>query len=729
MKKNLTKNKLAFFDRATLNKAYKASTSLLILLLLSLFPTHFLFATEGLCEFQPASIINKDTFSTDEKTHLQSDKAELSEDNISRFSGNVVIQQQDKRIETDEAEYTKQTEQIEAKGNVRFITPDIQVKSEAASFNLKSDKAVLTKAEYQSLTSRARGNAEKIEVKSSNVTELSDATYTTCDPNNSDWLLSASNLTLNNETHQGNASHVVLRFKDVPFFYFPYLRFPLSEERLSGFLFPTAGYSDQHGAEFQIPYYWNIHPQLDATITPWYMSKRGTLLHTEFRYLTENNNGTLVAEYLNDDKIVNANRERLHWKHESKPGLGWQAKAEYNYIADDNHLVDFGNDLYSTSSTYLTRTGNVAYNTPNWLLNIKAEDHQILNGINPYKRLPQITLNSRYAIINNTINYTFQSEAVRFDHKDNTVIGERIHLKPSISYPLRSAAGFFEPKLSLQYTSYNLEQTAGETKLSRTIPTLSLNSGLFFERDSQFFNTSYIQTFEPQLFYVYTPYKDQSAFPVFDTSIYEFNVNQLFTDYRFNGIDRIGDDNRLTAALATRFINQEDGLEVFMARIGQVYYFADRKVQLPSSPVDTASRSNIIAEVKTQFNVYGKWNLSSQIEWDTALKETVFSSNKLGYQYNDLNLNLAHRYQQNQLDTREITIGWKINPRWQVTAKHLYDTENDHVIENLFGINYGSCCWGLKLSSKERYLSSTQTDRGIFLELILKGLGGFGIRQ
>jgi len=731
VKKNQTKNNLAIFDCATLSKAYKAPTSLLILLLLSLFPTHFLFATESLCKFQPASIINKDTFSNDEKTHLQSDKAELSGENISRFSGNVIIQQQDKRIETDEAEYKKQTEQIEAKGNVRFITPDIQVKSETASFNLKSDKAVLTKAEYQSLTSRARGNAEKIEVKNSNVTELSHATYTTCDPNNSDWLLSASNITLNNETHQGYARHVVLRFKDVPFFYFPYLRFPISEDRLSGFLFPTFGNSDQHGTEFKIPYYWNIHPQLDATITPWYMSKRGTLLHTEFRYLTENNNGTLVAEYLNNDKIVNAKRERLHWKHESKPGLGWQAKAEYNYIADNNHLIDFSNDLNRTSSTYLIRSGDVSYNSQNWILNIKAEDHQILIGVEPYKRLPQITLNSRYATKDNSFNYSLQSEVVRFDHTSSSeIIGERLHLKPSISFPLRSTAGFFEPKLSVQYTSYNLEQTSGETKLSRTIPTFSLNSGLFFERDSQFFNTSYIQTLEPQLFYVYTPYKDQSAFPVFDTSIYEFNVNQSFTDYRFNGIDRIGDDNRLTAALATRFINQENGLEVFMARIGQIYYFTDRKVQLDTiTPIDTLSRSNIIAEIKTQFNAYGKWNLSSQAEWDPVLKENVFSSSKLGYQYNDFNLNLAHRYQQNQLDTREVKIDWKINLRWQFNAKHLYDIKDDHVIENLFGINYESCCWALKLSSKEHYVSSTQTDRGIYLELILKGLGGFGIRQ
>ncbi len=708
-----------------LNKVQVSFFSLLVILSVS----QNVYSAEELCTFQPSSLINKDTFSSDGKTHLQSDKVELSEKNISRFSGNVVIQQKDKRIETQSAEYIKQTEQVEAKGNVSFTTPDIKIKSDSASFNLKSDHAILQNTEYQSITSRARGHASTVELKNKNTTKLSDATYTTCDPGNSDWLLSANKITLNNETHQGHASHVVIRFKDVPFFYFPYLRFPLGEERLSGFLFPYFGHSAQHGNELKVPYYWNIHPQLDATITPWYMSKRGTLLHAEFRYLTENNKGTLTAEVLNNDKLFNGNRERLHWKHDSIPSLGWQTKAEYNYIADNNHLVDFSDDLTSTSATHLVRTGSVAYNSQNWLLSLNAEDHQILSGTEPYKRLPQITLNSRYPIKNNSLNYSLQSEAVRFDHLDNKVIGERFYLKPGIFYPLRSSAGFIEPKLSVQYTSYNLQQTAGETKPSSTVPTFSLNSGLFFERDSKMFNNSYIQTLEPQLFYVYVPYQDQSALPVFDTSVYAYNVNQSFTDYRFNGIDRIGDDNRLTTALATRFINQENGQEVFMARVGQIYYFADRKVQLPSTSIDTRSRSNLIAEFKTQLNAYGNWNISSQTEWDPELKENVSNSNQLGYRYKKFSLNLARRFQRNTLETREMKMNWDLSSRWQIHAAHLYDVRDNHIVENLFGINYESCCWGLRLSTKERYLSSTQTDRGIYLELILKGLGGFGIQQ
>lgn len=261
----------------------------------------------------------------------------------------------------------------------------------------------------------------------------------------------------------------------------------MGEDRLSGFLFPYIGNSTINGAELKLPYYWNIHPQVDATITPWYMSKRGTLLHAEFRYLTTNNSGSLTTEYLDNDKIFKDKRERWQWKHQSQPSAGWQAKTEYNFVADDQHLKDFNDSLNSVSTSYLVRSGDLSYNNPNWLLNIKAEAHQILSGVEPYKRLPQITLNSRYAVKNNAFNYSLQSEAVRFDHIENKVIGDRLHLKPSISYPIRAAAGFIEPKLSVQHTSYNLQQTSGETQLSRTIPSFSLNSGLFFERDSQIF--------------------------------------------------------------------------------------------------------------------------------------------------------------------------------------------------------------------------------------------------
>lgn len=713
MKKNI---KQQFFTAA------KITPSVLALTALSCIPTHLYAAELGLCKTQPTSIVAKDTFSADGKTHLQSDNIEFNEKNISRFSGNVIIQQNDKRIETEQAEYEKKTEQVEAEGNVRFTSSSIQIQSETAHFNLKSDQAILNKAEYQGVNTRIRGEASKIEIKDQDITELSDATFTTCEKESTDWLLSASKMTFDNKSRQGHASNVVIRFKDVPIFYFPYLRFPLGEDRLSGFLFPTIGNSKTNGIELKLPYYWNIHPQIDATITPWFMDFRGTLLHAEFRYLTTNNSGSLITEYLGDDKIFKDKRERWQWKHQSQPSAGWQAKTEYNFVADDQHLKDFDDSLNTASTTYLVRSGDLTYNNPNWLLNIKAEAHQILSGAEPYKRLPQVTLNSRYAVKDNAFNYSLQSEVVRFDHIQNKVIGDRLHLKPSISYPIRAAAGFFEPKLSLQHTSYNLQQTSGETQLSRTVSTFSLNSGLFFERDSKIFNTNYIQTLEPQLFYVYVPFEEQSKLPIFDTSVYAFNVNKSFTDYRFNGVDRIGDDNRLTAALATRFIDQANGKEVFLARIGQIYYLDDRKVQLSSTTIDDSKRSNIIAEIKTQAS---NWNLSSQVEWDPELKRNVSSSSQLGYTYKSFNASYAERFQRNSLETRETKFNWALSSAWQFNASQLYDISNDHVVESLFGINYESCCWGLKLSASERFLTSTTTYKAFYLTFTLKGLGGF----
>ena len=679
---------------------------------------------EGLCKPAAKTVLKQDTFSTDNKTHLQSDNVSVTENNISRFTGNVLIQQTEKRIESDSAEYEKPTEDVLVKGNVKFTTPEMQIKSETAYVDLKEDYSLLKQTQFQSLNGRGRGDAASIEIKNTNLTELKGATYTTCDEGSTDWTLKSNSITLDHASRQGSASHAVLRFKGVPFFYFPYIRFPLGSERLSGFLFPYIGTSKRHGTELKTPYYWNIHPQMDATITPWRMTKRGLLLHTEFRYLSEQHQGSIVAERLNNDRIFKDDRQLLQWKHDSLPGLGWQTKAEYNYIADNQHFIDFSDNLNNSSITSLARSGEVSYNDENWIYKVRVEDYFILSGAEPYKRLPQFTFNSRYSTEQNAFNYAFQGEAVRFEHESTNVIGDRFYVAPSVSFPMSASYGHLIPKLSLNHTVYNLGQTSTDTQLSRTVPTFSLNGALFFDRDSELFDNYYLHTLEPQLYYVYTPYIDQSNFPVFDTSARAFDVNNFTSDYRFNGIDRIGDDNRLTAALTTRFINQEDGREVFMAKIGQVFYFTDRQVQL-SGISDSSRSSNIITQV--QFNP-GNWKLSSQITWDNVLDRQLSSSNLIGYQAGRFGASITERFELDVLETREMNVNWKINPSWLVNASNLYDLRNERSTENSIGINYESCCWALRLSAKDRYLSNTQRDQGVYIELVLKGLGGFGVR-
>ena len=673
--------------------------------------------------------VRKDTtglFSPDGKIHLSADKVEVSEEELSRFSGNVVIQEKNARIETDIAEYSRKHKQVDAKGKVRFITDSIIVSGDSARFKLNKDQAILLNSQYQSQETRARGSAKKIEIKSKTETELSQATYTTCEPGKTDWLLTAESINLNTQTQQGHASHVVLRFKDVPFFYFPYLRFPIGEERLSGFLFPYIGSSSLHGSELQLPYYWNIHPQLDATLTPRLMTRRGLMLQTELRYLTRNQQGQFYSEYLGFDRVYGTKRERWSWQHATAPGPGWQFVADYNAVADVQHLSDFSNTLNTTSTTYLQRRGDLIYNSDNWIFKLRAEDNQVLSGTEIYKRLPQITFNTRLAEKNNQFNYRLSSEAVRFAQIDSSkVVGERLHLKPEIYYPYKTAAGFLNTRLAWQLTNYNLQQGTTRSQYNRSVPSFSMNGGLFFERDSRWFNTDYLQTLEPQLLYVFVPYVDQSALPNFDTSVYAYNVNSPFADYRFNGIDRIGDDNRLTTAVTTRFIRQQDGREILKASLGQIQYFSDRRVNLDNS-VATRSRSNLIAELRF---TPARWSLTSQLEWDPYKKETVFSSTRASYSDKNLSLSLAHRLQLGSLETTEAKLDWKINERWKLNTSYLYNNRDRHLVESLFAVNYETCCWGLRLTGKERYLSSTQSDRGIYLELVLKGLGNFGFAQ
>lgn len=678
----------------------------------------------GLCKATTNTVLSNNPFSADGKTHLQADRIRAVESGISVFSGDVVIQQADRRVESDQAEYNKPKEEVWAKGNVNFITSEMWVKSDTAHIKLDTDTSLLKNTEFQSLTSQGRGSAKSIEIKDSSMTQLMQTTYTTCDPGNAFWQLKASDITLNHTTRQGTATHATLRLKGVPFFYFPYLRFPLGSERLSGFLFPYIGHSKRNGTEVKIPYYWNIHPQADATITPWNMTSRGLLLHSEFRYLTENNSGTLRSESLNNDKIFNADRQRWHWDNTSTPSLGWQTQIEYNYVADNQHLIDFSDDLTNASTTYLPRQGSVSYDTQNWVLNLRAEDHQILSGTNPYKRLPQITLSSRFVEQNKQINYAFQSEAVRFEHDEYKVIGERVHLQPSVSFPVNAAAGFILPKLSINHTQYTLQQTSTDTRIARTVPSFSMNSGLFFERDTSLFSRDYLHTLEPQLFYVYTPFVDQSDLPNFDTGNNGFSINNFFAERRFTSADRIGDDNRLTTALATRFINQEDGQELLMARIGQIHYFNDRKVQLSNTP-ETSTSSNILTEAHFKPD---NWGLSSQIEWDADFNKKLNSTSLVSYSQSNFNANITHRFSLNSLETREIKMNWAVNSRWSFNLANLHDVRNKHVIENLFAINYESCCWALNFSAKDRYLNPTQTDTGVYIQLTLKGLGGLGIR-
>lgn len=659
-----------------------------------------------------------------EETHLQADQADVDREQVSVFRGNVLIQRGKAQLEADQANYHYLDETLDAEGNVRFSGAGLLITGTDAHANLKNNTATFNNAHYYT-SERVNGTARVISLLDPYRLVLDDATYTTCEPDDPDWQMSASQVRLDRESQQGTAKHMVLRFNDVPFLYFPYVRFPISEERLSGFLNPAIGNSNKLGAQFQLPYYWNIAPNYDATFTPWFMDKRGTMLQAEFRYLHSINEGKLQANYLNKDKgYADEDRSALRWQHAGQPFKNWSTYVDYSRVSDVDYLLDFGNSLNSTSTTHLTQQGKIIYGAENWRFTANAQRYQTLSGGIPYERLPQLLFQSQLPELDNRLHYGLDGEWVGFDHENNIVQGNRLDIFPFVSFPLRNNAGFLIPKLAYRYTQYELEEvTPGDDPSpSRSLPTASLDSGLYFERDTRFGDMPLVQTLEPRLYYVYTPYRDQDTLPVFDTQQSRFNINEPIKADFFDGADRVEDANRLTALLATRYISQNSGAELFMAGIGQVYYFADRLVTLPGQSPQTQTRSNIIGLLTTRPSP--NWLIHFDTEWNTETEQFDRNTAELNYGFvKKLRLKLAYRYERTVLETAEGGFDWQINPRWQVHGQEIYDLLNERNQEAELGLRYDSCCWGLALSVKQRFVTPTEPqDTSVYLELELKGL-------
>jgi LPS-assembly protein len=665
--------------------------------------------------------------SGDDQVYIQADQATLVQEATSEFSGAVIVRHRNQQLEADHARYNTTRGLLDAEGNVRLLGPGLLITGSDIHTNLNQDTASVSNAVYFT-AEHANGKADKLEMLNKDFMELASASYTTCDPEDPTWLLSASTITLDQSTQQGSASSVVMRVQDIPVFYFPYIRFPIGDKRLTGFLYPSFGTSDNLGAQLKVPFYWNIAPNYDATFTPWFMSTRGNMLETEFRYLHSINNGMMNFDYLNRDKVTDEQRYAARWQHIGNPWAGWNTLIDYGKVSDTQWFDDFGNSLNATSITNLLQQARVAYGTVNWDITTNVQAYQTINGTASYERLPQLLFKTHIPQRDNRLNYFVSGELVNFGNPDDVVQGQRFDLLPQVSYNWRSAWGFVTPKLAYRYTQYELDNTSPgqDPTPARSLPTISLDTGLFFDRDTRIANADLVQTLEPRLYYVYTPYRDQSNLPVFDTAQLQFDVNNPVRADYFQGPDRVEDANRLTALLATRFLSKATGQEKFMAGIGGIYYFADELVTLPGSSPIEAGTTYIIGEVVTRPDRH--WYLRADSQWDPDTSE--FNSHNLRVTYTaekNLSLLLNHRFTRNSVETVEGGFGWRINPRWHLDGRYLYDLLNDRSQESELGLRYDSCCWALSLKAKERFIKDTVPyDTSVYLEVELKGLSSFG---
>jgi len=655
-------------------------------------------------------------------------EATIGENPTARMSGGVQLRRDDKFAGADSARYDPELRALFLEGGVRYEDPGTQILSRSAEFGYDLGRVRFEGAEFSLGSSNARGAAEELEINQSGTLILGGVEYTTCPPGSEDWLLQGKSIKLDTREGIGTAKGMKLRFKGVPILYLPYISFPISDARKSGLLTPEIGSSGRSGNELRVPYYWNIAPNYDATITPRLLTSRGMQLETQFRYLTVKNEGQITADYLPNDEILDRARHQVNLTHRTNFGSGWRNRINYRAVSDGQYFEDLGGSLSVSSITHLDRHVRFDYYSERLSLLAQVQDYQTIDDAidpsdRPYRRVPQLLLNANLPA--SVFRLGLDSEVVHFD-RDVGVTGWRFNAAPSVAVPVRKPGWFFVPAVALDYTRYELADTLpGEsTEITRTVPISSVDTGLVLERMTS--SSNRLQTIEPRLLYVNIPYRDQDGLPVFDTITPDINLVQLYRKNRFLGVDRIGDTEQVSLGVTSRILDLSTGRELMSATIGQTRYFDDRQVALPGLPAATFETSDYVAQVR--FLLLENINFGFGHQWGTGDNGVTKSEARLQYRpAGNKIINLAYRYRRESLEQGDLSWAWPLAKRWNFVGRYNYSFRDDAVLEQFFGLEYESCCWGLRLVTRRHISTRDGTrDSSFGLQLVLKGMTSVG---
>lgn len=667
---------------------------------------------------------------------IQADYSELTGQNNAKFTGDVSVTRADQLITADQVDFQNKEGIASASGDVFYQEKDFALHSDQAQLQLNQDTGQFSNNQFILENTHARGTTQTTNLINRDVTQSTNISYTTCAPNDTDWQLEARTLELNNLTGRGTARDVWVEVFGTPLLYTPYISFPIDDRRQSGVLAPTFGQSDTTGVDISVPYYWNIAPNYDATFTPRIMSDRGLMMGGEFRYLTGGSEGQVAAEILDDTDLGDL-RGQFSLQNKTSFSSRLNTDIDLNYVSDDDYFEDFGNNLSSASSRYMISRASLNYHADNWNLFTKVDNYeQIDDTLNsaskPYRRLPQVLFNLRETDAFGIAKIDMRNEYVHFDHSSKTS-AQRVDLHPGISVPLRTPSSFIVPRLSVRHTNYRLSNQAStvDSAHSRTLPILSVDSGLFFERDLDMAG-GMIQTLEPRAYYLYVPDKKQADIPLFDTSKYDFSFNQLFRENRFTGADRVADANQLTLAVTSRFIESETGSERLRASIGTIIYFDDLDVGLAanSTPIDKDT-SDVVAELSAKLS--DSWSARSAMQFDPHAGKTQKLT--LGANYRDgkdrlFNATYRSRFEatRDDIEQTDLSFKWPLSKTWSTVGRWNYSLEHNLSLESFVGLEKDTCCWRFRVIAR-RYVNDAfdeEPTEGLFFQFELKGLTSFG---
>ena len=677
--------------------------------------------------------------------------------------GHAELRRGDMVIRADRLEYFQPEDTATARGNVRINRAGDVYEGPELVLKVESFEGFFRNPRYQLLKNQGHGEAERVDFIDANQALIRNATYTTCrrQPGPSwmpDWIIRAASIRIDNEEDIGQAESAVLSFKGVPLLPVPAFSFPLSNKRKSGALPPSLGIDNVNGVELSAPYYWNIAPNRDATLTPSVMSKRGVDLGTEFRYLENDYRGQFSGNFMPGDKLRSANRWGYSLAHNGRVATGLNAVGDLgvslslNRVSDDNYWRDFTRVSPGLTQRLLPNDLNLAWARGDFSTNLRVLKWQTLQDVDspivpPYDRLPQLAM--RYARSNvRGFDFSVDADATQFK-ADRTLTGQpngqRVFSSIQVSHPWISPSGFITPKLRLHATNYQFDGALsnGLTSASRVVPTFSLDSGLVFERDARYFGRAFRQTLEPRAFYVLTPYRDQSSLPNYDSGINDFNFASIYTDNAFVGNDRISDSNLLTFGVSTRLLNPDTGAEAARFGIAQRVRLSDQRVALPGGSTVAKGFSDVL--FGATLNVDPKWSFDTTVQFDPDTRRSERST--IAGRYSPGNyrvVSAAYRLQRGSSEQVDIAWQWPINDlwgdrgqdlgtgqgqgegRWYSVGRMNFSLRDGKLVDSVLGFEYDGGCWLGRVVLDRMTTGRTSASNRVLFQLEFVGFSRLG---
>lgn len=703
--------------------------------------------------------------------YIEADQAEITQPRSGIYKGNVDVKQGNRHLQSAEVEVQQQGsgDNVQryafARGGFDYRDNQINLLGDDAKIHLNTKDTDVRNAHYQLVDRQGRGSAESVELRD-DYRVMKNATFTSCLQDDHSWSIYADEMRQHVKEEYAEMWHARFKVQGVPVFYTPYLQLPIGDRRRSGLLIPTLGHGSRDGSFYAQPVYWNIAPNLDATLTPKYMSRRGWQLNSEFRYLTTLGEGQIASEYLGDDRLKdydseNRKRHLFYWKHNAAFARDWRLDLNYTKVSDKRYFNDFDSAYGSSTDGYADQTGRIAYYQPNYNIAMFVKQFQIFDEvvIGPYRALPQIDFNYyQNGLFGNKVDFKLFSQAVRFDNDSAQMpTAWRFHGEPSVNTTLSNRYGSMNLEAKLYATQYQQKKGRSdkaedvESSVNRILPQLKIDLQSVLA-SNQTFISGYTQTLEPRAQYLFRPYKDQSNIGSklnsqylgfgYDSSLLQQDYFSLFNSRRYSGLDRIASANQVTLGGTSRFFD-ENKEERFNIAVGQTYYLEPSRIDENRDNRTEGSSSSWAIEANWKINDLMRWRGGYQYDpqlGQVSLANTGIEYNptknnvvQLNYRYASkeyINQNLtaeANRYNQD-IKQLGVQVGWELSDHWAIAGRYYQDLALKKPVEQYLGVQYNTCCWSVGVGAR-RYVTSRQNqknddifyDHGIGVTFELRG--------